>query len=169
MSAVALALLAACASHASNDNGSSNSGEATTGTAAPAATDAATSDATAAGSTTINTGNGQVTVNGTIDASKLGVPVYPGAKPNNQGSLSVNSAKGSAAYAGFSTDDSFDKVYQFYKSQLPPDAEKMKTSSGNSSMAMFSTKVGSDTVSVEVVSNDKGGASVVISRGSDNK
>jgi len=163
MSAVALALVTACASHASNDNSSSNSGEATTSSAAPAATDAAT----AAGSTTINTGNGQVTVNGTIDSSKLGVPVYPGAKPNNQGSLSVNSANGSAAYAGFSTDDSFDKVYQFYKSQLPADAEKMKSSSGNSSMAMFSTKVGSDTVSVEIVSNDKGGTSVAISRGSE--
>jgi hypothetical protein len=115
-------------------------------------------------STTISNDKGQVTIGGTADPAKLGVSVYPGAS-QNPGGVVVSSVNGSGAVASFKTTDAFDKVYDFYKSQLPPDAEKMKTSSGTQSMAMFSTKVSgsTDTVLVQIASSDSG-TGIVITR-----
>ena len=78
----------------------------------------------------------------------------------------VSSVNGSGSVASFKTTDAFDKVYTFYKSQLPSDAEKMKTSSGTQSMAIFSTKVNgsTDSVLVQLASSDTG-TSIVITRG----
>jgi hypothetical protein len=173
-----LALTAAC-SHSDNSGGEATSASATVPAAtAEASSDAATSataspesGTTAApapadsGSTTFTTGNGSMTIGSTIDTSKLGVPVYPGAKVGKQGSVQATTAKGSTLAAEFETDDSFDKVYAYYKSQLPSDAEKLKTTSGDKSMCMFSTKVDNDQVMVELTTGDSGGTNVIISRG----
>jgi hypothetical protein len=117
-------------------------------------------------STTISNDQGQVTVGASPDAAKLGAPVYPGAT-QSPGGVVVSTVNGSGAVASFKTTDAFDKVYDFYKSQLPPDAEKMKTSSGTQSMAMFSTKVSgsTDTVLVQIASSDTG-TGIVITRAS---
>ena len=41
--------------------------------------------------------------------------------------------------AAFKTTDAFEKVYDYYKQQLPADAEKMKVSSANGSVVSFQT------------------------------
>jgi hypothetical protein len=135
LGAIALAFLAAC-SHASNDTASAGGTAAATDAASPAATDAASAgaDASASGQgTTITTDKGAVTIGGNVDPSKLGVPIYPGAAENPD-AMSVTSANGAGSVAQFKTTDAFDKVYDYYKSQLPNDSETMKMAS---TMAMF--------------------------------
>jgi len=126
----ALAFVAACSSHASDQSSSAGA------TAAATAAASEGSEATPGQGTTITTDKGQVTIGGSVDPAKLGVPVYPGAT-QAEGGMSVNSASGSGSVTQFKTNDAFDKVYDFYKSKLPGDSEKMKM---GSSMAMFTIK-----------------------------
>ena len=87
--------------------------------------------------TVLNGNQGAVTIGSSADPSKLGAPVYPGATANQNGSMAVSGQSGSAAMASFKTTDDFDKVYQYYKGQMPAGSEKMKMSSGDTSSAMF--------------------------------
>src|ERR1700687_5304157 len=48
---------------------------------------------------------------GAVDPATLGLPVYPGATPNESGSLAAQSKEGSAKILTLTTSDSFDKVY----------------------------------------------------------
>lgn len=79
--------------------------------------------------TTVSSSNRETTV-------QLGAPVYPGAKANKAGTVSYTGAD-AGVMAAFSTTDDFDKVYNFYKSKLPPDSEKMRTQNANGSAAEF--------------------------------
>ncbi len=110
---------------------------------------------TSGNSTTVTTDQGQVTVG-------KGVPVYPGAE-QNPGSVEASSSNGAGSIATFKTADSFDKVYAFYQSQLPKDAEKMKTTTGTTSMAIFSLTVAgsTDQANVEITSSDSGTAIMI--------
>lgn len=90
--------------------------------------------------TTYKSSEGQVTVGrGAVDAASLGLPIYPGSKPSEQSSVSVSGTAhgGGGQIVTLTTDDGFDKVYAYYKAQLPAGAEKMKVSSNGSSMATF--------------------------------
>lgn len=89
--------------------------------------------------TTYQSKEGKVTIGkGAVDTSKLGAPVYPGAGQGSDAvAMNVNSKTGSGQMATFTTTDSFDKVYAWYKQQLPKGAEKMKLDSGGSSIAEF--------------------------------
>jgi hypothetical protein len=93
--------------------------------------------------TTVDTKEGHMTVGkDAVDTSKLGAPVYPGAQAEDSGGIAMSSAKGSGQMVAFKTTDSFEKVYAFYKAQMPKDSEKMKFAQGDSSMATF--QVGDD-------------------------
>lgn len=93
--------------------------------------------------TTVQTGQGSVSIGkGAVDPSKLGAPVYPGASQDSEGGMSMNGSEGSGAMAAFKTTDPFDKVYDYYKGQLPAGSEKLKVSQGDSSMASF--QIGDD-------------------------
>ena len=138
---LALALsLAACTSHKTESTSTTTTGAESSATAdagsgaGPAATaEASESDKTV----TVTTKEGTATSGqGAVDLSSLGVPIYPGAK-EGEGSFSVKGATGSGAVTTLSTPDSFDKVYEWYKSQLPADSEKMKISAGGASTAEF--------------------------------
>jgi len=156
-----LALLTACSQSSASNAG--NTGEATgsdanastMASAAPAAS-VAPSGAPAAASTT------PAPLETNADASKLGVPVYPGAKPFGVGVL----AQGSTMMASFLTSDSFDRVEAFYKGQLPAGSEQLNTTSGNKQVAMLQTKAGDDIVVVELSTGDSGGTRIIIKRGS---
>jgi len=90
--------------------------------------------------TTVKGAEGEVKFGkGAVDPASLGLPVYPGAKPSDQNSVSMNStAKGEGGQmVMLTTDDSFDKVYGFYKAQMPAGTEKMKVATGGSQMATF--------------------------------
>lgn len=92
--------------------------------------------------TTITTTKGTAVVGkNAVDLSKLDVPVYPGAS-SDSGGLSVQSKEGNQQMAMLTTSDSFDKVYDWYKSHMPAGSEKLHMTSGGSSVAQFA--VGSE-------------------------
>jgi hypothetical protein len=113
---------------------------------------------------TVQTKEGTTAVGQSVDASKLGAPVYPGAQANQQGSITTNTGKGTTVIASFKTADPFDKVYGFYKAQLPAGSEKMKMASGNGSVASFQTgdEGGPDQVSVQVSSEQSNETAILI-------
>jgi hypothetical protein len=80
---------------------------------------------------------------GAVDTAKIGLPVYPGANAGDNVGYSGSSAQGSGAMAVLTTTDSFDKVYEWYKSQMPAGSEKMHMTADTGSTAMF--QIGKDT------------------------
>jgi hypothetical protein len=103
---------------------------------------------------------------GVVDVASLGVPIYDGAS-QDEGALSVTGAKGSAQMAAFTTPDSFDKVYAFYKNKLPAGSEKMKVDEGDSSVAEFVTGGGKagETQTMVMISKKGDKTSIVITKG----
>lgn len=102
---------------------------------------------------------------GAVDTSKLGAPVYPGSAAAADNALNVTSKTGTAQMASFTTDDAFDKVYQFYKDKMPAGSEKMKMDSGGSSVAEFvagEEKTGQTTV---MITTKDGKTQILISHG----
>lgn len=87
---------------------------------------------------TVQTKEGTVVAGkGAVDVAKLGLPIYPGAVQNENAGFSGQGAAGTSAMTTLTTKDSFDKVYEWYKAQLPAGSEKVKTTSDSGSMAMF--------------------------------
>jgi hypothetical protein len=135
-----------------------------------------------ANGTTVTTDNTQNTVtvrasgetmtvgNGVVDASKLGVPIYAGAK-QEEGGYSITGAKGEAQMASFATPDSFDRVYAFYHSKMPAGSEKMKVDSGDSSIAEFVVGNGApgSRQTVVMISKKGTGTSIVVTKGTNRK
>lgn len=89
--------------------------------------------------TTISGSGGSMTVgSGAVDPAKLGAPLYPGATPDGDGgSMTLTTGEGTSSRAALKSTDPFDKVYDYYKAQMPSGSEKFKMSSGGSSTAMF--------------------------------
>lgn len=85
------------------------------------------------GKVTVQTSEGTTSIGLRVDARKLGIPVYPPAQLDPQGSITTDAS----VIAAFRTSDSFDKVYAYYKRLLPRNAEKMKVTSGNGSVVSF--------------------------------
>ena len=113
---------------------------------------------------TIQTKDGTATYGaGAVDTAKLGAPVYPGAS-KSEGGMSVAASNGASAMASFSTGDSFDQVYTWYKGHMPAGAEKMKMSAGGQDTAEFVTgEQSNDQVAVMVTAKD-GKTQIVITR-----
>jgi ABC-type glycerol-3-phosphate transport system substrate-binding protein len=87
--------------------------------------------------TTITTKEGSMVAGeNAVDVAKLGVPVYPGAQ-QQQGSFAISGQQGSGQMVTFKSTDGFDKIYDWYKSQLPPGAQTMKMDSNGTSIAQF--------------------------------
>jgi hypothetical protein len=113
---------------------------------------------------TVQTSDGTMAIGQGVDPAKLGVPVYPGAQAGQPASITTATGNGSTVIASFTTVDAFDKVYAYYKQQLPAGAERMKATSGNGSVASF--QVGSqtapDTVAVQISSDKPNVTSILI-------
>lgn len=145
---VALAVTIALAS-----SGCSSSHKATIQTSSGAATVTTSQDDK---TVTVQSSEGTVSIGQSVDAGKLGAPVYPGAQASQQGSITNISAKGNSIIAAFKTTDAFDKVYEYYKQQMPAGSEKTKISGANGSVAAF--QVGDDNAADQVtvqVTTDK--------------
>jgi len=104
-------------------------------------------------------GNGGSVTTGknAVDPAKLGLPVYPGANQDQGSSMSGTGQQGSGAIVVLKSSDSFDKVYGWYKQQMPAGSQQMESTSGDSSVAEF--QIGKST--------DKEQKSVTITSGSD--
>ena len=151
---IAAVLLASCSSH-----------KTTVLTGDGAATVSTSQDNKTA---TVDTKDGSVKVGkDVVDPSKLGAPVYPGATAEDSGGIAMSSAKGSGQMVAFKTTDSFDKVYAFYKAQMPKDSEKMKFSQGGSSMATFQVgdDSGPETTTVMITAKAGEPTNILISHG----
>ena len=101
-----------------------------------------------------------------FDTSKLGAPVYPRAQPNEQGAVSATTSKGTTLMVGFKTADAFDKVYAYYKAELPPGSERLKIDAANGSVATFQIGDGNatDRVSVQLTQSRPGETDILITR-----
>ena len=78
--------------------------------------------------TTIKGKDGQVSIGKTaVDPASLGLPVYPGATASDSG----------VSVSGASAGDSFDKVYDYYKGQMPAGSQKSKVDANDTQMAVF--------------------------------
>ena len=65
---------------------------------------------------------------GSISASDAGAPIYPGGKPINGGLQKLTLySRPIGTVVTFTTNDSFEKVYNFYKHALPAKTEAEKT------------------------------------------
>jgi hypothetical protein len=165
----ALIMTSACSNKAAttaNDaSATSTSDAAADATATATPDDSAASPAPSSSAYTVTTKGGTATLGGGIDPSKLGAPIYPGAQPNpdSQGSLSAETSEGSTVLASFKTTDPFDKVYDYYKSQMPAGSEGMKLSMGGASSATWQVgKDGSADQVVVQVTSDKGGEVTIL-------
>jgi hypothetical protein len=97
---------------------------------------------------------------GPVDPAKLGAPVYPGATANANGSLSAVTPKSATYVASFNTPDDFEKVYGFYKAQMPAGSEQLKAIVGADSAARFQTgDADKDQVTVNI--STKAGATTI--------
>jgi hypothetical protein len=111
--------------------------------------------------TTVTTKEGTVTAGkGAVDPATLGVPVYPGAQANEGGSMAMSSQKGGGQIVTLKTSDPFDKVYAYYKGQMPANSEATKSEIAGMSTAMF--KVGTDKAGTVVMLQAQGGTTTIM-------
>jgi hypothetical protein len=169
----ALIMTGACSNKAATSSGdaaasSANAagGSPADATATPPPDDSAASPAPSSSALTVTTKDGTATVGGGVDPSKLGAPVYPGAQPDpeSQGSISAETPDGSTYIELFKTQDGFDKVYDYYKSQMPAGSEGMKLSMGGASSATWQVGKdgGPDQVLVQVNADKTGKVSILM-------
>jgi hypothetical protein len=65
---------------------------------------------------------------GSVGAAQAGAPVYPGGKPINGGLIDLTLySKKIGTHVTFSTNDSFEDVYKYYKHALPSNAVSSET------------------------------------------
>jgi len=119
------------------------------------------------GTTTYESKEGKVTVGqGAVDVSKLGAPLYPGAAQSEEnGSITVTTASGAGSMASFTTGDSFDKVYSWYKAHLPKGAEKMHVSQSGTSIAEFTMAENTANQTLVMVTAKDNATQIVITHG----
>lgn len=146
-------ILGGCSSKSADTSTSQSAGTTAQTAASPAATDA--SD------------NSGVIDYRTKDPATLGIPIYPGAKTTEGGSIASSDKTGSGQVVNLTSADSFDTVYGWYKSQLPADAEKTKTSVMGASTATFQVGPGDEKNGkfVTVSSTGKGDTFITLSVG----
>lgn len=111
--------------------------------------------------TTVTTKEGTFTAGkGAVDPASLGVPVYPGAQPSEGGSIAASGPHGGGQIVTLKTSDPFDKVYDYYKSQMPKNGETTKTEAGGAATAIF--KIGSDQNGTVVMLQGQSGATTIM-------
>ncbi|HZZ00533.1 MAG TPA: hypothetical protein VFE36_13265 [Candidatus Baltobacteraceae bacterium] len=117
-------------------------------------------------SVTVQTTEGTTSIGQSIDTSRLGVPVYPGAQADAHGGMSSTTDEGTSVLASFKTGDSFDKVEAFYKQRLPAGSERTKVATSGNSIATFQVGAGdaNDQVTVEVASREPSETNIVVAR-----
>ncbi|HOW53497.1 MAG TPA: hypothetical protein PLR60_02490 [Syntrophorhabdaceae bacterium] len=106
------------------------------------------------GSVTVKTGPQAVS------EAELGAPVYPGAQVVSSGQFSESkkgAASGLAAAYMMTTNDSFDKVVSFYKSNLKDVQQSMDQTSSDQKMAMFMTGKKGDMRNIQITAKASGG------------
>ena len=103
---------------------------------------------------------------GAVDTAKLGLPIYPGADASQNAGWSGQSKEGSGAMAVMTTKDSFDKVYAWYKSQMPAGSEKMHMTGESGSSAVFQVgKEGDKEQKAVTITGEKDTTTIMLTSG----
>ena len=94
-----------------------------------------------------------------VSEAELGVPIYPGAEVVQSGQLAktTDSASGIAASYSLTTNDSFDKVASFYRSNLKDVQHAMDQTMGGQRMSLFMTGKEGDMRTIQVIASTAGG------------
>lgn len=74
---------------------------------------------------------------GAVDPKALGLPLYPGAIQAQTGALVTHTKEGTNHVVSLTTKDAFDKVYQWYRAQLPSGSEQSHMEAAGGSVASF--------------------------------
>jgi hypothetical protein len=110
----------------------------------------------------VETEEGALTVQSgpqTVSEAEVGVPIYPGAKVVHSGHLAEtkDAASGIAATYSLTTNDSFDKVVSFYRSNLKDVQHAMDQTMGDRKMSMFMMGKEGDMRTIQVMASTSGG------------
>ena len=84
--------------------------------------------------------------------------------------MAGTSQEGTGAMMVLKTSDAFDKVYAWYKSQMPAGSAQMQSTNGDTSVAEF--QIGKETDKEQksvTITSDKDGTSIMLISGSKNK
>ncbi len=119
------------------------------------------------GNTTISSKNTTAVIGkNAVDTSKLGLPIYPGAIQNS-GGVSVQSTQGNSQMVVMTTQDAFDKVYSFYKAQMPAGSERMHIAAGAQAVAQFAVPAaGNKNMKSVMITADSGKTTIELMVGS---
>lgn len=114
---------------------------------------------------TVNSSQGTATYGkGAVDPASLGLPVYPNATASDTAGYAAETKEGSGRVVVMATTDSFDKVYAWYRSQMPAGSEQMHMTSGNGDVATFAEgKQGDKTQKAVQISSAGDKTSIVLS------
>jgi hypothetical protein len=115
-------------------------------------------------SATFQTGESTTSIGQSVDTTRLGAPVYPGAQMGQPASIATVAGHASTVIANFETTDAFDKVDAYYRQRLPVGAEKMRVTSANGSVASFQIgdAAGRDITTVQISSDKPNVTNVLI-------
>lgn len=110
----------------------------------------------------VETKEGTLTVKSgsqTVSEAEVGVPIYPGAKvvSTSQMAETKDAGSGKASTYSFTTNDGFDKVVGFYKTNLKNVQHSMDQTMGDQKMSMFMTGQEGDMRTIQVMANASGG------------
>jgi hypothetical protein len=110
----------------------------------------------------VETKEGTLTVKSGPQAASeadVGVPIYPGAKVVSSSQLAEtkDAASGIASTHSMTTNDNFDKVVSFYKSNLKDVQHSMDQTMGDQKMSMFMTGKEGDMRTIQIMASTAGG------------
>jgi len=94
-----------------------------------------------------------------VSEAELGAPVYPGAQVVSSGQFgeTKGSSSGSASSVLLSTNDPFDKVVAFYKTNMKDVQQTMNQTAGDQKMVVFMAGRKGDMRNVQIVAGTSGG------------
>jgi hypothetical protein len=99
---------------------------------------------------------------GAVDPASLGLPLYPGAQPNANGSVMSQTKDGTSQLLTMQTSDAFDKVYAFYQAKMPAGSEKQHLTMAGTQTATFQIGTNTDKVQKTVNITSAGAATSIM-------
>ena len=111
------------------------------------------SSTTEGGKTTVTGSGGEKLVTGSDKVPNFGVDVYPGLKMVAGSAVEAETGQAKSASANFTTDDTVEKVVDFYKGKLGPTATVSNQTDNGSTLAFVTKTDGKVIVSVTISRN----------------
>lgn len=118
-------------------------------------------------------GSVRIGQNTAVTEAELGVPIYPGATPSKDGSVSISgSAAGKSGFVGvatFKTSDSVDEVADFYRAKLPNDTNVVDSTKFGNRTVVFKAKTegGGRVITVNATDDSTTQITIVNAKGKD--